>query len=206
MHCYQECYQRAVLHIVTGREQRPGRRGRGPRQRTAPHRRASALTLFTIEQFRAIFEEYIAGDIERGCRRLSLTKFTDSEQLRALVQQRENTNPPGEVRTGAIKGRNSGSGTETRCSALQGVAVGPCRWRFHLNHETTVSNDPVTAAPSLLTLNDAAQRLAVCRRTLERLIARGEFPLPVKVGGASRILVSDLHAYLQRVTEQRGAA
>jgi len=61
-------------------------------------------------------------------------------------------------------------------------------------------------ALQLLTLPQAAQRLGVCRRTLERLIAAGEFPRPLKVVGASRVLVSDVTAYIERLLAQREAS
>lgn len=51
----------------------------------------------------------------------------------------------------------------------------------------------------LITLDDAASRLAVCRRTLEREIAAGRFPRPVRIGRTTRIQLSDLQAYLQKL-------
>ena len=141
---------------------------------------------------------------ENDTLRQALTVGADCGQLCSLVQHVGNTNPPGEVRTGETKGRNSGSGTETGCSALHGVASGPCRWRFSPNHETTVST--TLEASRLLTLKDTAQRLAVCKRTLERLIAAGEFPRPVKVGGATRVPDTDLQAYLAKLLSHRGGS
>ncbi len=55
----------------------------------------------------------------------------------------------------------------------------------------------------LLTLQQAARWLAVSRRTLERLIAAGEFPYPLKIGRASRVLVQDVEAYLERLKSRR---
>lgn len=49
----------------------------------------------------------------------------------------------------------------------------------------------------LITLEQAAERLTVCRRTLEREIARGRFPKPVRIGRATRVAVSDLRAYIE---------
>lgn len=89
-----------------------------------------------------------------------------------------------------------GSGREARRSALQGLALGSRRARFALNHETTVSNDNQEAL-RLLTLNETAQRLAICKRTLERLIASGEFPRPLRIGRAVRIVESDLLAFVE---------
>jgi excisionase family DNA binding protein len=53
-------------------------------------------------------------------------------------------------------------------------------------------------AARLLTVREAAARLAVCRRTLERLIAAGKFPPFVKVGRSSRVLESHVAAFIQK--------
>jgi excisionase family DNA binding protein len=50
---------------------------------------------------------------------------------------------------------------------------------------------------------EAARRLSVCTRTVYRLIAMRELPKPIKVLGASRILDSDLEAYMKRRKEAR---
>lgn len=56
---------------------------------------------------------------------------------------------------------------------------------------------------NLLTLAQAAQRLSICKRTLEREIAAGRFPRPLKIATASRVLEADLEAYLtQRIGER----
>ena len=47
-----------------------------------------------------------------------------------------------------------------------------------------------------MTLDKAAELLAVSKRTLHRLIAAKQFPQPVKVGASSRIRVVDLERYL----------
>ncbi len=58
----------------------------------------------------------------------------------------------------------------------------------------------------LLTLNHAAGRLTISRRTLERLISDGRFPHPVKIGRSSRVLLSDLNAYVAKLTASRQRA
>lgn len=58
----------------------------------------------------------------------------------------------------------------------------------------------------LLTLKQAAQRLAISRRTLERLIASGDFPSPLKIGRSSRVPLSDLQIYFARLLQSRGGA
>lgn len=79
---------------------------------------------------------------------------------------------------------------------MHGMALGSCRARLALNHETIVSTVP-PEAPRLLTLNETAQRLAICKRTLERLIAAGEFPAPLKIGRSVRVAESDLQLFLE---------
>jgi excisionase family DNA binding protein len=71
------------------------------------------------------------------------------------------------------------------------------------NYEKTVSQDPVQEVPSLLTLKQAASRLAVCRRTLERLIAAREFPPPLKIGNCSRVPDADVQAYIAKLMRVR---
>lgn len=52
----------------------------------------------------------------------------------------------------------------------------------------------------LLTIKDAAKRLAISPRTIHREISAGRFPRPVKIGRASRVPVSALEAYIQRLS------
>jgi excisionase family DNA binding protein len=51
----------------------------------------------------------------------------------------------------------------------------------------------------LLTVEQAAGILAVSKRTLERLIACGEFPHPLKIGRSSRVTSEDVDKYLERL-------
>lgn len=51
----------------------------------------------------------------------------------------------------------------------------------------------------LLTLENAARLLSISKRSLERLIAAGQFPAPLKLGRSSRIAVDDVDAYLERL-------
>jgi excisionase family DNA binding protein len=55
----------------------------------------------------------------------------------------------------------------------------------------------------LLTLEQAAQMLAISKRTLERLIAGGEFSPPLKIGRSSRVAAEDVESYLQRLQQRR---
>jgi excisionase family DNA binding protein len=54
----------------------------------------------------------------------------------------------------------------------------------------------------LLTLKEVAAHLRVCRRTIEREIAAGRFPSPLKIGRCTRVAESDLHAYLERLRRE----
>jgi len=56
---------------------------------------------------------------------------------------------------------------------------------------------------NLISLRVAAQRLDLSVRAVYRLIARGEFPRPVKVGGATRFFESDISTYFESLKAQR---
>lgn len=66
------------------------------------------------------------------------------------------------------------------------------------------SPDPLRSL-RLVPLTVAADLLAVSKRTLQRLIAAGEFPQPVKVGATSRVRVADLERYIERQRRKAGA-
>ncbi|MCH6256781.1 helix-turn-helix domain-containing protein [Puniceicoccaceae bacterium K14] len=55
----------------------------------------------------------------------------------------------------------------------------------------------------LISIKIVASRLDLSTRGVYRLIARGDFPRPVKVGGASRFYESDLGGYLNRLKAAR---
>ena len=59
---------------------------------------------------------------------------------------------------------------------------------------------------TLLTRKEAAERLAISKRTLEREIARGKFPRPLKIGRSSRWPASDVLQYLERLSRERSTA
>jgi excisionase family DNA binding protein len=56
----------------------------------------------------------------------------------------------------------------------------------------------------LFTLPRAALKLSVSKRTLERLIASGAFPRPLKIGRASRVMRADVANYLDQLRRERG--
>lgn len=53
--------------------------------------------------------------------------------------------------------------------------------------------------PLLYSIPDAAKMLAVSRRTLEREIASGRFPRPLKIGRSSRVSHGDVASYLEKL-------
>ena len=55
----------------------------------------------------------------------------------------------------------------------------------------------------LVSFKHVAFRLDTSVRGVYRLIARREFPLPVKVGGASKFYECDIENYLSRLREER---
>lgn len=86
--------------------------------------------------------------------------------------------------------RISGNWLDMSCStfaANRGLAV--------KNYATAVSHNTEVVG-ACLTLKEAAFRLQVCRRTLEREIAAGRLKC-VRIGRSVRVLESDLHAYLE---------
>ena len=79
---------------------------------------------------------------------------------------------------------------------------------FHALKARSASQVPIpqlgVQCDNLLTLPQAAGTLAISKRTLERLIARGVFPRPVKIGRASRVSHSDIESFLEQLHRQRG--
>lgn len=62
---------------------------------------------------------------------------------------------------------------------------------------------PGAAVDRLITLAEAAQRLAISKRTLERLISAGQFPAPLKIGRSSRVSTEDVATYLAKLRQRR---
>lgn len=61
-----------------------------------------------------------------------------------------------------------------------------------------------TVGDRMLTLDSVAELLSVTKRTVYRLVAKGELPKPIKVGHSVRLCVSDVQAYFERLKQQRG--
>src|SRR5882724_7776565 len=62
------------------------------------------------------------------------------------------------------------------------------------NYDTAVSSN-IEPVGVCLTLKEVAARLKISRRHLEREIAAGRFPRPLKIGRSVRVPESDLPAY-----------
>ncbi|MGK0188646.1 MAG: excisionase family DNA binding protein [Verrucomicrobiales bacterium] len=67
----------------------------------------------------------------------------------------------------------------------------------------TMKEDYPARPERFLRKNEAAERMAISVRNLDRLISAGEFPAPVKINRSSRILESDVEAYMARLKAQR---
>lgn len=98
--------------------------------------------------------------------------------------------------------------------AFRNLRFNPCpqfhsgefRWRTWLPARIGTRRGafiPVMTLPDtteqLVSVETAAARLDVSRRSLYRLIARKELPRPLKVGRCSKLCASDLTAYIQRL-------
>ena len=58
----------------------------------------------------------------------------------------------------------------------------------------------------LMTIREVAERLGVTPRTVWNLIAGGEFPRPLRVGGSRRFQQSDIQRYIAGLDARRGEA
>lgn len=57
----------------------------------------------------------------------------------------------------------------------------------------------------LLTIEETARRLEMCKSMIYRFIRRGELP-SLKIGGSRRVLVSELEAFVQRLRDESDEA
>ena len=56
----------------------------------------------------------------------------------------------------------------------------------------------------LITIKEAAARLASSTRDVYRKIARGDLPKPIKDGRSSKFFESDISDYIENLKKQRG--
>ncbi len=77
---------------------------------------------------------------------------------------------------------------------------------LHSSRPQTPSSTAAASAEGqlLITLTQTAQALSISKRTLNRLIAGGTFPAPLKIGRASRVSREDIAGYLETLRRQRG--
>ncbi|MDX2186634.1 MAG: helix-turn-helix domain-containing protein [Opitutaceae bacterium] len=55
----------------------------------------------------------------------------------------------------------------------------------------------------LVTIDEAAKRLSLSKRTILREISAGRFPRPVKIGRSSRVPLADLARYIEKLQASR---
>ena len=67
----------------------------------------------------------------------------------------------------------------------------------------SITMNAPTTPETLISLRCVASRLNLSVRAIYRLIARGELPRPVKVGGATRFFESDIARYMESLHAQR---
>jgi excisionase family DNA binding protein len=56
----------------------------------------------------------------------------------------------------------------------------------------------------LINIGDTAHMLGISVRAIYRLIASGEIPPPVKIGRATRMVLAEVEAYIERLKARRG--
>ena len=74
-----------------------------------------------------------------------------------------------------------------------------------MTNEDNTPQEPVER-DRLLTIKETAQTLGISVRALYRLIASGELPAPLKIGKASRMSMTEIHAYIERLKAERDKA
>jgi excisionase family DNA binding protein len=75
--------------------------------------------------------------------------------------------------------------------------------------KTMITDSPSPRAipdADMLTVEEAAGRLKVSKRTLEREMAAGRFRRPVTIRGSSRVHIDDLTEYIAQLRKERDAA
>lgn len=119
------------------------------------------------------------------------------------------TNDKGVTAIGSVRLRWRGTPTRKLpghggnwLASLGGTRVPACL-HAAIQNDTAMSSHQPAEVYHLLTLPEAASRLTQSRRTLERMIADGRFPPPIKINTASRVLLSDVERYLAKRIEER---
>lgn len=215
MHCSQnrsESGHAARRYIVVSVEA-PARRARPGTGRAAARSAAAALpgaarlTLLSIKQLHTVLKRPSCGAPKAQSRSAALTVadvrvLSGRSPSTLILRTSPGNSAPGQSKRSRNVEAEERRDTEPFAALPCGRVAGSCTSANEIN----VSENIIEAPCLLLTLNEAARRLSVCRRTLERLIAAGEFPRPVKVAGSTRVPVADVEAYVARLTRGRGAA
>ncbi len=71
-----------------------------------------------------------------------------------------------------------------------------------MNASSNSKND----SPTMLTVEEVAADLQISQKTIYRLVDRGEFPKPVKIGGKNRVLRDDYQSYIRLLKPETLAA
>jgi len=69
--------------------------------------------------------------------------------------------------------------------------------------ENSLAADERTVYERFLSIKDVADRLNISSRSVWRLIARCEFPKPVKIGSVSRFSSIELNAFIENLKQKR---
>ncbi|MEL6958703.1 MAG: helix-turn-helix domain-containing protein [Pseudomonadota bacterium] len=67
-----------------------------------------------------------------------------------------------------------------------------------------MAQDNDACSPVLLTQSDVSARLQVSQRQIQRMVAAGDFPPPMKVGSQNRWSEAHLEAYISGIAERAG--
>lgn len=218
MHCSQNCSQICsdrALQCVTHDARRVALTGaalaQSPRyegMRLPPPRRAP-LTLFYYKHLNTNFEgskKHTKAPFNSAHKNDTLRRGLTEGVSWSRSLGTKYTNPPGNSAPGQQRVETV-EAEERRDTAQPWARPRGCTWAALLSiHESTVSSVPAADLPQLLTLPQAAQRLAICRRTLERMVARGEFPRPLRIAGATRVPASDVQSFIASLVAQRRSA
>ena len=72
-----------------------------------------------------------------------------------------------------------------------------------LNENNGGSEGNNNSGDHLVSVKQVAKILGISRRHLERLVCKGVFPRPVKLGRASRFMWSDVEAFMHKLNDER---
>jgi len=158
--------------------------------------RAGAVRRLTLSLLGYLSPNLSARRPAGACWRCVLTTWDALGQNGGALQSLEES---------AQRGGDDANQPESSASKLGPVLRGMSSCGVNLNQGFVVSAENSSVVVLLLTVPDAAKRLGVCRRSLERLIADGVFPRPVKLGRSSRVPVTDVERFVESLTRERAS-